>query len=46
MDHRSEKQKMLAGDLYLAADPELANPVTIGDNVWFGGGVIRELGTS
>ena len=67
----SQKERMLAGELYIADDPELAadalraatlmerfnastagdpeqrrakweaaEPITIGDNVWLGGGVI------
>lgn len=49
----TEKQKMLAGELYLAADPalrltgkELAASIKIGDNVWIGGGAIVCLGVT
>jgi maltose O-acetyltransferase len=46
-DPRSNRERMLAGDLYIADDRqpprdrlEAAKPITIGDNVWLGGGVI------
>jgi len=37
------RERMLAGDLYLADDPELgeeSRPIVIGDNVWLGSGAI------
>jgi maltose O-acetyltransferase len=45
---KSAKQKMLAGELYHAGDPELqrdqaaelGRPIKIGRNVWIGGGPI------
>ena len=43
---RSERQKMLAGELYDPLDAELrrrqeyGKPVTIGSDVWIGGGAI------
>jgi maltose O-acetyltransferase len=36
-DSPTMRERMLAGELYIADAPELA---TIGNNVWLGGGVI------
>jgi maltose O-acetyltransferase len=45
--NRSERDKMLSGELYRPSDPaqrrsglELGRPVDIGRNVWIGGGAI------
>jgi maltose O-acetyltransferase len=40
-DGRSQRERMLAGELYIADDPQLA-----ADSVWLGGGVIVGPGVS
>ncbi len=44
----SEREKMLAGDLYNPLDGDLAfgKPVNIGSDVWLGGGAIVLPGVS
>ena len=39
MDDRTQRERMLAGDLYIANEPELAAD-SLRSNVWLGGGVI------
>ena len=36
----SEREKMIRGELYLANDPELGRPITIGPRAWLGRGVV------
>lgn len=60
-DGRTQRERMLAGDLYIADDPQLAaesrramrlteweaaEPISIHDNVWLGGGAVVLAGVT